>query len=224
MQRDMTRGVTLPFAPNAARRIPLKSKGHFSGHLIVGNGSGQVMEVESNLEMRVALVLSMRPEVTDLENQTPLRWWCAETRQWRTHYFDFRASLRDGTRTAVIVKPSRKLACEAFRAEVRQIAAQVTERFADRVSLMTERDIDPIELHNATFLDGLKERDPEADAAVRRAMIGVLGARTIGEITAGTGLAGRGFRAVGRLLKTRELALSRRVRITNEAHVHRRAA
>ncbi|WP_073130045.1 hypothetical protein [Palleronia salina] len=93
--------------------------------------------------------------------------------------------------------------------------------FADDVVVMTELDVDPIELHNAAFLDSLKETDPEADAAVRRATRGSLGARAISDIVRDVGLPGRGFRAVGRLLRRGELALAKRERITPESLVCR---
>jgi hypothetical protein len=232
MHRAVRNTISLPAAPNAARSISPKSKGHFSGHLIVDGpggdcgtaGAGAVMEVESHLEMEVALVLSVRPEVADLENQVLFKWWDEDGAKWKRHYFDFRVNLRDGSRTAIFVKHSRKLSCEEFCATSRQIASQVTSDFADRVVVMTERDIDPVEIHNAAFLDSLKERDAEADAAARRALRGVQGARSVGELVTEIGLAGRGFRAVGRLLRRREIALVKMERITSEALVSRIAA
>ena len=58
----------------ATRNFSPVSKGHFTGDLIVGIGAGQAMAVESHLEMNVALVLSERPDVVELENQVAFRW------------------------------------------------------------------------------------------------------------------------------------------------------
>lgn len=182
------------------------------------------MDLESHLEMQVGLVLSARAEVAELENQVPFRWWCGSSADWRTHYFDFRANMKDGSRTAIMVKRSWKLACHEFQAEAREIARQVTSRFADDVIVMTERDVDRVDLHNAEFLHGLKESDPEADSAARRATASLVGAIPVCDIVSAIGLEGRGFRAVGRLLRDRELTLVRKERISPEALVMRRAA
>ena len=215
---------TLPSPPDAARPISPKSKGHFTGHLIVGDGGGRVLEVESHLEMTIALILSMRPDVADLENQVPFRWKCAQTSKWKTHFFDFRVNKLDGSRTAIIAKRSKKLACEEFRAESLEIARQITTDFADQVTIMTERDIDPVELHNAAFLHGLREVDPEADSAARRFLARTVGAVPVRDIVAAVDLAGRGFRAVGRLVRNKELELLRKERLAMDTLVMRRAA
>lgn len=220
--------ITLPNAPTTARTIPLKSDSHFSGHLVVraggANSAGwepeQVMEVESHLEMNLALILTMRPHIAEVENQVLFKWWCPHQKAWKRHYFDFRVNLYDGTRVAVMVKQNRKLSCPKFCAEAQSIAIKVPPAFADDVVVMTESDVDPVEIHNAVFLDGLKEADPEADAAARRAMRGRIGARSISDIVADVGMQGRGFRAVGRLLRRSELALARIERITPEALVY----
>lgn len=221
--------LTLPHAPTTSRTIPLKSDSHFSGHLVVRTGgpnevtgeSDQVMEVESHLEMNLALILSMRPEIADLENQVLFSWSRPQKSAMKRHYFDFRVNFTDGFRTAVMVKESRKLSCPKFCAEAREIASKVTPDFADDVVIMTELDVDPVEIHNAAFLDSLKETDPEADAAARRAMRGMLGARPISEIVSDVGLSGRGFRAIGRLLRRGEVALAKLERITPEAFIYR---
>jgi hypothetical protein len=214
----------LPSPPNAARPISPKSKGHFTGHLIVGNGGGQVMEVESHLEMTISLVLSVKPDVAELENQVPFRWRCAKTGEHKTHFFDFRVNKMDGSRTAIIAKRSKKLACEDFLAESREIARQVTPDFADQVTIMTERDIDPIEVHNAAFLHGLREADPEADSAARRFLARTVGAVSVRDVVTAVDLDGRGFRAVGRLLRNKEIELLKKERISMDALVMRRIA
>lgn len=224
MQQNLPGSVTLPSAPRAERPISPVSKSHFTGHLIVGDGAGEAMEVESHLEMNIALVLSTRADVAELENQVPFRWWCREKAGWKTHHFDFRVHKRDGTRIAIMVKPSKKLACPRFQSEAREIAAQVTVGFADQVAIMTEREVDPVELHNAEFLHGLRDSDPDADSAARRVMAHVVGAIPVGEIVEAVGREGRGFRAVGRLLRNHELTLVNRERISADALVMRRAA
>lgn len=224
MMNEGTRGaVRLPRPPETARKVGVGRRGHFSGFLNVGEGEGQAMEVESHTEMQIAQVLLSRPDVAAVENQVPFA-WLGEDGIGRTHFFDFRVTHRDGERTAIMVKAGRRLSSARFMQEARRIAGQVTPGFADRVRLMTERDLDPVELHNAELLHGVREADPEADAAARRVVSTLTGAARVGDLVAATGREGRGWRAVCRPIRSRELALVRRERIANEALVRREAA
>jgi hypothetical protein len=217
--------IILPRAARGDRAVQLKSDSHFSGSMVMmsGGATAQTSDVESNTEMKIAVVLAMRSDVVDPESQVKFDWTDTETGKRRQHFFDFRVHKRNGDRIAVMVKNGKKRFCAKFLSEARDIVAQVTPRFADDVVLMTEKDICPIELHNATFLDGLKEVDPEADTEVRRAMRGRTGARQIQDIISEVGLRGRGFRAVGRLLRSGELVLRDCDRISPEAFVVRSA-
>lgn len=222
MSETSLSAMALPTAARADRTIGPVSKGHFTGHLIVGEGAGRVMEVESHLEMNVALVLSNRPDIRCLENQIQFSW--IDDGRERVLFFDFRAYLADGQRMAIMVKPSRKLRCPIFTAEAARISTKVTRSFADRVTIMTERHLDPVELYNAKFLAGLRDIDAEADSAVRRASKDLTGAVKISELASSASESGRGFRAVGRLIRQRELRLVGRTRIELSSYVTREAA
>lgn len=223
IQEDIFGGMTMPAPTKAGRKITHKRKGHFTGHLVAGHGAGEVMEVESNLEMNIGLILLARPEVVELENQVPFQWWCQNSGKWHTHHFDFRANHPDGTRTAIMVKRRQKLACPDFQLLARTIAGQVTDQFADEVTIMTDRDVDPVELHNASYLHSFQDTDPEADSAVRRFVSRSLCAVSVGEIVESVALDSRGFRSVGRLLRNHELSMVKRERFSKEAQVCRRA-
>ncbi|MRX50290.1 hypothetical protein GI374_07480 [Paracoccus sp. S-4012] len=215
--------LQLPEPPSAARRIAMGAKHHFSGTLVFGEGAGRTMQVESHTEMQVALVMLARPEVIDLENQLPHRWTDRDG-ALRTHFFDFRVSLRNGSRIALIVRSARKAANLDFRQTVRLIASQVLPEFADQVGVMTEKHLDPIEVHNAELIQSVRQSDPEADAEVRSVISGMVGAGRIGDLAERTGLRGRGFRAVVRLIRRQELVLATHERITHDALVRKRAA
>lgn len=58
------------------------------------------MEVESHTEMNVALITLARHDAVDLENQVAFPWIDADD-VTHTHFFDFRVSFRDGSRTAI---------------------------------------------------------------------------------------------------------------------------
>jgi hypothetical protein len=87
---------------------------------------------------------------------------------------------------------------------------------------MTERDIDPVEYHNAEIMHEMRRPDPEADAAARRAIGELVGAVQIQDLVDAIGFGSRGFRAVVRLIRSRDLKLINNVRIAHEAYVYRR--
>jgi hypothetical protein len=218
----LTGGLVPPAPPSGGRKIPVVSKGHFTGHLVIGDehGEGRVVEVESHLEMQTALILLARRDIVDIENQVPFE-WINEDGEVRDHFFDFKAYHRDGSRTAIMVKPLRRLESERFVAEAHRIAAQVTPAFADKVTLFTDADVDPIELHSAELFHAMRTRDPEADAAMRRLVAGVDGAVRIADLVSHSGLEGRGFRALVRLIAAGALETCAFERIGYETLVRR---
>jgi hypothetical protein len=179
------------------------------------------MELESLTEKRVALVLLARENVAELESQVPFPWKDDDDDK-KTHYFDLRATMTDGSRVAIMVKYDKKLEQEEFRAHIANIAKQVKPPFADRVRLMTEAHLDPVELHNATLFNAVRKPDHEADAVMRAAVADLVGAVKIGDLIAHTDLAGRGFRSIARLIGAHELALQKPMRIDYDSRIIRR--
>lgn len=151
------------------------------------------------------LIFIARSDVVDVETQVPLE-WVDEHGKVRTHFFDFKLYHRDGTRTAVMVKPRRRLESERFLAEAHRIAAHVTPDFAEAVTLFTDEDVDPIELHNAELFHAMRARDPEADAAMRRLLSSIGGDMRTGDLVELSGLGARAFRATVRLIAAGALA------------------
>ncbi|MBN2906681.1 MAG: hypothetical protein JXJ18_08235 [Rhodobacteraceae bacterium] len=224
MQELPDGSIVLPQHLQYERKAMAKGRReHFTGHFVFGPNEGKAMDFESNTEFRIALVVLARPGVVDLENQVPFR-WRDTTGKVHTHFFDFRASQKDGSRIAIMVKAAHRLKSERLRAELAAIAAQVTPDFADRVVIMTEKDLDPVELFNAEIVHEFRRSDPVADAAARRAVQGLVGAARIEDLVETIGLGADGFRALVRLVGTRELELTEAVRISHDAFVRRRAA
>ena len=122
------------------------------------------------------------------------------------------------------MKNSRKAAKADFVAEMHCLARQVTSNFADRVSLITEKHLDPIELHNAELIHSVRLADPEPDAAVRAVVANINGAVEIRDLVAAAGVSGRGFLAVVRMIGRHELELITHERIEPEVLVRRRSA
>ena len=221
MYASHTGGLVPPEPQAAARQVAMGAKHHFSGTLVCGADEGRAVDVESHLEMQVALVMLARRDVIHLETQVPSAWVDMHGTP-KTHFFDFRLTLRDGTRVALVVKYAKKAQQREFRDITARIATQVTPAVADRVFVMTERDIDPIELHNAELLHSCRAPDPEVDAAARRLVMNISGSARIDTLVRKLEFGGRGFRAIVRLLRSHELDLARHDRISPEAFVRRR--
>lgn len=189
-------GWTPPAPTRASRDIALKGRGSFRGAFVAPlRPEGQIVVFDSRGEMNLELVLLACPEVVDVEDQPePVR-YRDENGRWREHTFDVRATMRDGWRTAYAFKAAARAA--AFAPELAVIARHVPKSFADEVVLVTERDLDPIEVQTAEMvLNFRRHRWPEVDAAVGETARGLRGATTIAEIVAATGFAGRAFRSV----------------------------
>ncbi|WP_370283506.1 hypothetical protein [Pseudooceanicola sp.] len=215
------RGIRLPLPPMAARKVARGAKGHFPGQLVFGEG--QATEVESHTEMLVALVMLARPSVVGLESQVPFRWVDADN-VWHTHFFDFRVTLDDGSRRAIMVKASKTLEKMEFWEAARLIAGQVSPDFTERVCVMSSKHLDPVEVYNAELIHSVRPPDPEGERMVRHVLKDVCGSVLVSDIVDAAGLGGRAFRAVVRMIWNRELELVRNERIDHGSHVRWRAA
>ncbi|MDD9708427.1 hypothetical protein PVW53_12875 [Seohaeicola sp. SP36] len=211
-------GVQLPLRPPVARKAAVGAKKHFTCDIVFGLGAGEVMRLNSLTEKRVALVLLARPDVMKVENQVP-HYWIDEKGSRHTHFFDLRATLVDGRRIAIMVKYDKKLEQDEFRALIARISSQVFPAFADRVTIMTERDLDPIELYNATLVNSVRHPDPAADDVIRDVVSKLAGAAKISDLIEHTGLGSRGFRSIARLIGSHELKMQKPERIHHDAHV-----
>lgn len=215
--------LALPERPATDRTPGVGAKKRFSCTFVHGPGAGCVMDTESLTEKRVAFVLLARTDVAKLENQV-LFTWGQEDGPKERHTFDFRATMVDGSRVAIMVKYDKKLSDEKFIAKSSRIVAHVTTDFADRVTLLTEKHLDPVAVHNAILFNAVRKPDPDADAVMRDAVSNLIGAAKIGDLIQHTGLGGRGFRSIARLIGAHELELQRPARIDYDSYVMRRAA
>lgn len=89
-----------------------------------------------------------------------------------------------------------------FGRQMPRIAAQARAgRFADDVRLLTDADLDPVELHNARLLHGVRVGDPVADEAAARVLAEMTGMASLSDLTAMTGCGAGGFRALLQLIR-----------------------
>jgi hypothetical protein len=215
-------GIRLP-RPYTGRKMGFGAQKHFTGSLVHGEDEGAVMDVESHTEMLVALVMLARRDVVLLENEVSFPWFDADGSE-RLHRFDFRVTLRDGRRIALMVKWSTEAQKPKFKSKTARIASQVTSTFADEVLVVTELDLDPIEVHNAELIHAVRVPEPDVDAAARRSIQTLVGAARIGDLVTEIGREGCAFRGVVRLIRSHDLQLVDHERITYDTLVRRRVS
>ena len=222
-------GFTPPLPSTADRSVAVSSKAHFCGHVVIGDGSGRgaisgiparIVLVESHLELCWCLCLALHRDITDLREQVAFEWF-DEDGVYHTHFFDLLVTRTDGSRIACAIRPAAQ-AGGHFAQQLCRIAAQVrASRFAADVRLLTERDIDPVKLHNAWVLHGVRISDPLADAAAAEVLAGMSGSAALAELTARIGAGVSGFRALLRFVRSGHLRLVHDERITSASRVYK---
>jgi hypothetical protein len=168
---------------------------------------------ESGLEKKAAHYLLTHPQVVDLQEQPPaVRWTDAGGVEHR-HTFDFLATLTDGSKLAVAVKPSAVAIRKRFAEILAMIAAQMPRGFANGVLLLTDADLPLDVVHNATLLHHARRApDKELDAAVL-ALAKVSAITTIGNLVRESGRGGDAFRSVTRMIANGAISVIGRARI-----------
>lgn len=209
----LSEGRALPKSSRADRNIQISSKGHCTAHIVLRGGTepSRRFQAESYLELCHLFLQSARPDVTELREQVLFTYGAGDKNK---HFFDMVVTLRDGERIAYTVKPEVRLRSGRFLAEMAIVAHWVERKgFAKSVWLLTEADLDPVDMHNAKLLSGLQDADAEATAVARDIGRQILGAVSLKDLTARTGLVARGYRALLLLLGTGELQTVHRERI-----------
>jgi hypothetical protein len=204
----------LPEPSRATRTIHASSKGSLVGALVAGTGVGRVMVYESGLELKTLLLLTTNPDVVDVWDQPPAVSYVDPSGKERSHTFDFLATMADGSKTAIDVKPYKRAEKIGFASTLRLIGGQLPAGYAHRICLVTERELDPTAVHNAELFHDFREPDLEADQAALSVAAKLVGAAHLDELTAFMGLGPRGLHALIRLIKSRRLLLTRPERIT----------
>jgi hypothetical protein len=196
-------GIVLPAPSRADRKIQNVSKWHCTAHAVRGDGAGTRMQGESKLEMDHQSLQFAQPDVADVVEQVLFEFgWRNEKR----HVFDMVVTKTSGELVAMTVKPTSRLESKDFLGKMEVVAWWVQEKkFASSVRLLTEADIDRVALHNANMNAAVHDSDPDAEDAVRSVACHLRGAISIKTLTDDVGLKERGYRAILRLIKKREL-------------------
>lgn len=205
---EVSGGIATPERSKAERDVPRASSGHCTAYTVLGSGSGTETQGESLLEINHLFVLNTVPNVAELREQVRFYFgW--DPKKQRQHIFDVVAVLTTGERIAFAIKPEFRLNSSSqekqdFEDEMRVVAWWAYQKdFVDDVRILTEVDLDPIELHNAKILAAVREADPEADVVAFQVFSSLPpeGGQTLRALTLQTGMGARGYRALLRLLR-----------------------
>lgn len=238
---DNQGGIYLPLPSIAQRDIPAASAGHCTAQTILGDGHGTRKNAESWLELCNLYLLNAKQDVAELREQEEFHFgWAPEDLD--LHVFDVVATLTSGLRIAYTVKPEVRLNSRpgsrdkngeryddrTFMEKMGNVTwwATVHTQLYHDVRLVTEADINQIDLRNAQMFAAVREPDGEADAiafAVAKA-IPAEGGRSLRDLTIETGLQARGYRALIRLMRSGMLRAIQReiIRPTTIVHLPRR--
>lgn len=208
---DHSAGLVMPEPSKAERDITGASSHHCVAHTVLGDGHGVHTQAESLLELHNLFLLNAMMNVVGLQEQVRFYYgWDPEDPQ--QHIFDVVVSLDCGSRVAIAVKPEIRLVSGSFETEMQGVAWWVYEHgFADDVRIMSEADINPVDLRNAKILASVREADPEADAVALEVAqsLPTGGGQSLRDLTLSTGMAARGYRSLIRLIRSGALRLQK---------------
>ncbi len=175
---------------------------------------------ESNLEKGTLYLLGARRDVHDVWDQPPGVKFLDAHGKMREHTFDFRVELTSGECVAIAVKPWARVVKTDFQTELAYVQAMMPLAFANRVILVTERNLDKIEVRNAAMFHEFRQHeDAEAAARIGTIIEGMSAPTLIKDLVAKSGLGARGFRAVVMAIYRGGLVAKRRAEINYGALV-----
>lgn len=212
--------LQLPASSLAQRKVALSSRGHFCGQMVIGDPPGRIVQLESYLEFQWCLCLISRQETEHLQEQVAFGWH-DEFGECHTHFFDFIVTERNGARIAYAVRPEKRTGGQ-FGETMPHIAQQARQsRFVSDVRVLTDGDLDPIEVFNARLLHGARAPDREADTVAREIASVMSGITTLGDLTDRLCMGARGHRALLRLMRTHHLRAVHHERLTNTTEIYK---
>ncbi|TDL84621.1 hypothetical protein E2L05_17575 [Meridianimarinicoccus aquatilis] len=179
------------------------SKGHFVGELVYDNINGrpQRLGFGSYTEFKVAICLIYRDDFADLEEQLAPLPFTHPTGRASSHFFDFRYTTKGGQRICISVKPERIAKTFVYQQVIDSVRAAAVGNICDVVATVTERNINPVELHNAELYHAARKPDPVFDAVILEALNDLDGPVSINQFLSDIGVYGGGFFSVVRAIR-----------------------
>lgn len=208
--------------PSRASRKP-SARSRTSARPTCVTPNGYEADYEALLEFRAAQVFQARPDVAEvLEQPAPVH-YVDDANVVRSHTFDLLLRLRDGTRIAVIVKPSALVAQRGTERLRDLLAAQTPASFAQQFLIVTERDLDRGRVAVAKLVHAARRcPDPERDAELRTMVASLEGPTSVQDLVEASGLGASGLMAVARLVGEGRLTLADERRLDFAAIVAKR--
>lgn len=202
------RGRFNPAPSRAVRPVPKSSKGHFVGSFVFEGVHGpQRLDYASMTEHNAGMCLIYRPDFLDLEEQLAALHFTLPDGKPSRHFFDFRFTQKGGRRICISVKPERIAVTPGYRAMMAEVKKAAIGNICEAVATITERNIDPVELHNAKLFHDARRPEREIDGMVLEALADVRGPMSINEFLLNIGIGGRGFFSVARAIRFGHAAL-----------------
>ncbi|MEP4552684.1 MAG: hypothetical protein ABJR46_06615 [Tateyamaria sp.] len=192
-----------PAKSRAVRKIPKSSKGHFVGEFVYDNINGKPQRIgfASYTEFKAAICLIYREDFADIEEQLAALPFSHPSGVTSEHFFDFRFTTKGGQKICISVKPERIATTFAYQATIDAVKNAAIGNICDAVATVTERNISPIELHNAELYHAARKPEPEIDAIVVDGLAQLETTMPINDFLEGIGLSGRGFFSVARAIR-----------------------
>lgn len=152
---------------------------------------------ESHPEKKTLLLLLARCDIFDIWDQPPEVKYTRRNGDLAKHTFDYLATFASGEKVAIAVKPASRAQRLNFLQELAAVEACLSPTFADRVALVTEHELDPLEVRNAALLHMFRQMpDTEADQIIADELAVLREPVLLADLVKRTGLEARAFRAV----------------------------
>lgn len=178
----------------------MRSKRHAVGAL-VDPRKNQVLQFESILESDLLYILLTQKNVADVWEQPTAVEYVDEEGVSRQHTFDFLATIIDGQRIAIAVKPEELVESSGIRKTIDLIEEQSTGEFADTFCYRTEAHITREAAFNGRVIHRCRRMRDEAKVeAMARFVSGLNGAAMIGQVALRSRMAGNAFAAIVNLI------------------------
>lgn len=215
-----------PAKSRAVRTIPKSSKGHFVGELVYTtlDGKPQRLGFASLTELHTSLCLIYRDDFADIEEQLAALPFATPSGGASAHFFDFRFTTKSGQKVCISVKPERIAQTYIYRATIDAVVKAAVGNICDRVTTVTERNIHPVELHNAKLFHAARTPEPALDAEIVAALQTLDGPVTIDQFLSDLGLYGRGFFSVARAIRFGHARLFTQEKIRGKTLIERAVA
>lgn len=215
-----------PAKSRAVRGIPKSSKGHFVGELVYDNinGEPQRLKFGSFTELKAEVCFVYRDDFADIEEQLAAMPFVLPNGKPSVHFFDFRFTTRGGKRICISVKPEKIAKTYEYQSLIASVKKAAIGNICDAVATVTERNIHPIELHNAELFHAARSPEPAIDAVIVAALKELQSPVSINQFLADIGLAGRGFFGVARAIRFGHARLFTREKIRGKTLIERGAA